>query len=396
MESNDIRRYELRCFLLATTVCVALIAIAGTIATGQTQAPDIPFTQITVDRSPPERPWFKMLGDIDGDGLLDIVVAGSKGPLVWYKNPTWTRNEIAAGGWSGVNGEVVDIDGDGDADLVLGGIVWFRNPGDGQSGNRMKWALVRIDNQSAHDIEIGDLDLDGKWDIVARDQSAFGDQGNTIYVYYQRNPTSWERHTRACPHGEGLKLADLDSDGDLDVVIGALWYENTRQRGNWVEHCYAAGWSEPDTKVEVADLNGDGRVDIVLTPAELRGERYKIAWFAAPAKATDGNWQEHVIQPDVEAVIHALASGDFNLDGGIDLAIAEMHQGADPDEVSLFVNQGQGARWKRQVLSTRGSHDIVVGDVDNDGDPDIVGANHGGDFQSLQLWRNETRPSPNG
>lgn len=376
-----------RPFRSAVTLAVASLFLTLSTEADLLSAQDssVPFTRVTIDDAPPARPWYKMLGDIDADGSLDIIVAGAKGPLIWYQYPHWNKTEIAAGGWNGVKGGIGDIDRDGDADIVMGGVVWFSNPGPAKG----KWKMTRIDTRRAHDVELADLDQDGRLDVVARDQSAFGKSGNIIYMYRQKSPSSWDKHTIECPHGEGVKLADLDCDGDKDIVTGGLWYENTGRIDRWGQHTFTSNWTEPDAKVEVADLNGDGRPDIVLTPAELKGQRYKAAWYEAPADAKDEGWSEHVIVSDIECVVHSLAVGDIDCDGDVDVAIAEMHQGKDPDEVTVHLNVGKGNKWHKQVLSNDGSHDIVLGDIDGDGDLDIVGANHGGDSHPVELWRNE-------
>jgi hypothetical protein len=365
------------CFILAACLCGVCLP---------TQADDVAFTRVTVDEKPPAKPYYKMVGDINGDGQLDILVAGAVGPLVGYLYPDWRKTQIAAEGWKGVRGAIGDVDNDGDQDIVMGGVVWLRNPRIGGGS----WTMTSIDNRKAHDALLGDLDRDGRLDVVARDQSAFGKNGNTINLYRQENPDSWDRRTIACPHGEGLKLGDIDRDGDLDILIGGRWYENSQpgSGGQWPEHQYTATWTEPDAKVEMADFNGDGRPDIVLTPAELMGQTDKIAWYEAPHDPKSPDWTEHVVVPSIECVIHSLGVGDFDGDGDMDLAIAEMHQGDDPDEVSILLNQGAGAAWRKQVLSTQGSHDIVVADIDNDADPDIIGANHAGRYHPLELWRN--------
>ncbi len=369
----------------------ALFVVAAVLAASALQSATVPFTTVTVDAAPPSSPWYKMVGDINGDGKPDIIVAGSGGPLVWYAAPTWTKTQIAANGWNGVKGDAEDVDGDGDVDIVMGGVVWFRNPRIGGGA----WTKIQIDNQKAHDVEVGDLDRDGKMDVVGRDQSAFGSAGNAIYVYRQTSPTAWTKRTFTCPHGEGLKLADMDRDGDPDIVIGGRWYENSGDPigGAWTERVYTTAYTEGDAKVEVADVNGDGRVDVVLTPAELAGATYKIAWYQAPADPKAAGWTERIVVASIETIVHALGVGDFNLDGDLDIAYAEMHQGADPDEVVVMHNLGGGTSWSKQVLSTKGSHDIVVADIDADGDLDIVGANHGGSYQPVELWRNTLDPT---
>jgi hypothetical protein len=299
---------------------------------------------------------------------------------------------IADGGWNGVHGATGDIDGDGHCDIVMGGVVWFRNPGKAEG----QWALHRIDDLRLHDVLLADVDGDGRLDVVGRDQSAFGMTGNAICIYRQGDPGQWTKRVMACPHGEGIQAADLTGNGHPDIVIGGRWYENPGGviQGEWREHVFTTRWTHPDSKVELADINGIGKLDIVLTPAELAGQTSKIAWYEAPDDPRR-EWTEHGVVSEIEAVIHALAVGDFNRDGQLDIACAEMHQGTDPDEVFLLLNGGGGVVWHKQLLSSRGSHDIVAADLSGNGALDIVGANHGGPYQPVEWWRVTTAsPTP--
>jgi len=86
---------------------------------------------------------------------------------------------------------------------------------------------------------------------------------------------------------------------------------------------------------------------------------------------------------------------DFNMngDGRRDIAAAQMHQGAPPQEVVVFVNESNGVRWAKHVVSKRGSHDIQVADIDGNGRPDILGTNHSGSYQPVELWLNQAAPA---
>jgi hypothetical protein len=353
-------------------------------------ASSVTFQRVEIDATPPQNPWIKAVGDISGDGKPDIVIGGSKGPLVWYAAPGWSKHRIAEGGYDSVDAEAVDVDGDGDLDLVVGGVLWYENPRPNRDPRQGPWKVRRIAAHRTHDVEAADLDGDGKVDVVVRGQTGFRHkEGHRILVFKQNSPDHWSSREISCPDGEGLKLADIDADGDLDIVIGARWFENPGEilKASWHEHIYSTTWTQGDSKVATGDIDGDGRIDIVLTPAEFKDQFYRTSWFKAPSATKATQWEERVIEARVESVVHALDLADLDGNGHLDVVTAAMHQGAAPQEVAVYVNGGSGMRWEKHVVSAKGSHNIVLADMDGDGAVDILGANHGGPYQPVELWK---------
>jgi hypothetical protein len=351
-----------------------------------------------------EDPWLKTVGDIDSDGRTDIVIGGAKsGGLVAYLNrfPSWERRSIDADRKFSTDGEVADIDGDGRNDLVAitldpSTVTWYRQTGSG-------WLPQILARQTWHDLEVADFDGDGFPDIVGRNQRewpAGDDAGNRLHFLWQKRQgalTTWKASVLECPPGEGLSAVDLDGDGDRDIVINSTWYENSGQ-GRWTGHVFAGSndWSHPNTFIASADFNGDGRLDIVLSPSELKGNHYRIAWFEAPSDRRQDNWRMHIVVPDVETVVHFIGAIDFDGDGKADIAYAQMPQGADPDNVRVLLNRGRksdagwGDAWQTLTLSEAGSHSMRILDADGDGYPDLLGANWNaeGRDEDVKLWLN--------
>jgi hypothetical protein len=363
----------------------------------------ISFRHQIVDRENPPDPHCKAAGDIDSDGYPDLLAASaSGGGLFWYQYPDWTKHRIADGTFT-TDMAVADIDGDGHLDVVIPsdqGLMWFQNPQSGGGDPAADpWLATNISPEGArmHDVEVVDLDRDGQLDIVTRHQSGFGKMlGNQVHIWVQRTPTSWDHRAFPCPHGEGLKTADINGNGLPDIVIGGRWYANPGDvlAGTWMEQLYMTpehfdrNWTNGDVAVQVGDLNGNGRTDIVLSPAEGSG---RLSWFEAPQDPSSPNWTEHTIDPALDHA-HGLGVADMDGNGWLDIVVAKMHQASVPQEVCIYLNQGEGASWVKHVVATTGSHNIVLVDIGSNGRMDIYGANwndRSSTAGAIELWTNQ-------
>jgi hypothetical protein len=385
----------------------ALAAVA-TCLLAATPARAVPWSEVPIDTG------FsgddKAVADIDLDGKADVIGGTSTGnstdSLRWWRqsSPTvWTPYVIVSGGAHNFTTEmqVGDMDNDGDVDLVVfdmegNHLGYYRNPRSAGGNPTLagEWGFVdlgSITSNVAHNIFIGDVDADGALDIFIKGQ--YGGTGDAE-IWIQDSPTSFTPTSLAgSSGGEGNCMGDLDNDGDLDLVTAmgsspfSRWYEN--DGGLWTAH------DGPDTvngdlALRVAEITGDGRNDLVVSPSEPYASPCGDVSFFSTADPVNGPWTGKTVHSVSSCTWHTVQVGDIDRDGRMDIMSAQMH-GA----VMAFFNPGGDAMgtWNSDEVSTAGMHTGVLADVDGNGALDIVGSNYDGDSPvGMRYFRNGSPP----
>jgi hypothetical protein len=231
-----------------------------------------------------------LVGDLNGDGYLDaflcnhILSDGSNGGHRVYLNDGTGRftdsGQILGGNQEGRKGVLGDIDGDGDLDAVVGSYatgteVWIN---DG-TGHFMKDAQI-LGFQETREVALGDLDGNGSLDVfLARFKFPnqiwlnIANEGKTLFEITAQGDGGTKN--------SGVKLGDLDGDGDLDAFIVVSVYEETMPNrvmendghGNFADSGLRLG-NDESQDVALGDLDGDGRLDAFVVNRTTPGRIY--------------------------------------------------------------------------------------------------------------------------
>jgi hypothetical protein len=297
--------------------------------------------------------WFKTprlerhaIGDVNADGRPDVVIVENlHGDLYWYKNRgtpakdlLWQRFSITTHTIPGAyDVALADFDGDGDQDVAASTwrlsnkFAWFENPGDPENSTEWKLHLVEENIAEPRTIRVGDFNGDGKPDLLGAARVA------NLVLWYE-NPGAprmrpWARHVidaASAEPGHGMP-ADIDKDGDLDVVMALgmdvhaketntreiVWYENIGVRAagiDWKKHVIAGEFDDAFEAIAV-DLDGDGRLDIAAT--SYAAPHGRAVWFQNPGDPR-APWRAHNLKTDWPRANQIIAS-DLDGDGQPDL-----------------------------------------------------------------------------
>ena len=328
-------------------------------------------------------------GDADGDGRIDLYVT-NWGSNFLFRNKgdgtfddVATASGVAAGGWS-TGCAFLDADADGDLDLYVARYVETSWDDLVRATRTLLW-------RNGPRIMKGPAGLPGESDLYFENLG----QGRFAEASASRGLADPSR-----AYGFGVVASDYDGDGFVDLFVANdsnpnFLYRN-RGNGSFESVGLLAGVAVNDEAraqagmgADAGDYDGDGRMDFVLTAfAHDRNTMYRNV---------DGRQFEDVSGASGLAAVSFVRMGwgvafvDADLDGALDLVTANGHIFADIDE---FPALGETFRQKNQLLLNRGrsfrdvsaragggfqtarvGRGLAVGDLDNDGDPDVIVSN---------------------
>ena len=365
------------------------------------------------------------LGDVNGDGTLDMVVGnalnqanliysndGSGNFTLWAQLPGLSSTlDIALG----------DINGDSHLDIVVANSIYQPNQvlfNDG-NGNFIDSGQTLGSNYISSSVALGDVNGDGTLDmVVANSGDAWGVKSNFIYLNDGSGTFTNSNQSLGNSDSRSLALGDIDGDTDLDLVVANANGEANRvyinqgglQSGNLGEFLDSNQQLGADNSRTVAlgDLNDDGFIDIVVgnQPPGGAGSDLEIV------RLNDGNGNFSNIHQTLDAgtFTAATALGDLDGDGALDLVVGNWATitGVYPKNIVKFnefntssvVFPSSGfVALDPQGATFRDTFDLALGDVDGDSDLDIVVVNSAGynyatgTMLANQVFFNNSAPS---
>lgn len=327
---------------------------------------------------------------------LFLAIAAEEGaaPVVPVENPGSAHWELriiddSSSGADGVR--LGDIDGDGLSDIVTGweeGSVTrvYRNPGPASVRNR--WPAVTIGRTpSVEDAMFADINADGLWEVVS---SCEGEK-RTMFVHWGPapgegllDPGSWKTEPIPVTGNRSQWMfavpAQIDGQRGMDLVVGSKgddgligWLESPADPTalhEWILHpLYAAGWI---MSLVPTDLDGDGDIDIIAS--DRKGLNAGVLWLENPGSGRPAAaWKEHRIGGDGREVMF-LDLADLNGDGLQDIAVA-----VKPKHVLLFFQPPDPKQhWNSKTIAVAfpaglgNAKAVSLGDIDLDGRTDLV------------------------
>jgi hypothetical protein len=355
----------------------------------------------------PPRLTHVVVCDLDGDGWNDVLASDAgRGEISWVHRTAGegVKEETLVTLSAPARFAASDLDGDGDLDLavaslgtlapteeLVGSVVLCideRPPGSPTPRLRARTVLQGVARVS--DVRAADLDGDGDLDLAV---ACFGlyRAGGVLWLE-RKSDGSYRRHDLLVRNGVShVPAADLDGDGRMDLVAlvsqehEELLLYHSRGAGRFTPRLLfkAAHPMFGLSGIELVDLDGDGDQDVLFCNGDaLDQDPTPKPWHAVHwlenRRGAQGEWEfahhELVRFPGAYCAI----AGDLDGDGDLDVVVSSMlNRWSDPSRQSLIwlENFGQG-RFEAHPLAIGPTHQVslALGDLEGDGGPELVGA----------------------
>ncbi|MDF1743927.1 MAG: VCBS repeat-containing protein [Gimesia sp.] len=309
---------------------------------------------------------------------------------------------------------VGDVDRDGDLDIVIvknlrGHLLWFENSGSPTDGQLWTRHVITVNLPGAYDVALADFNNDGFLDVAASSW-VLGNQ----FAWFENSGKpaegEWKKHLieENIRETRTMRVADFDRDGDPDLlgtirgIDEVVWYENKKGKAEitWVKHIID-DQSECPAHGNPVDMDGDGDMDVVMALGfpyrpgskdntdSQRSKDNQIVWYENdnPRKKP---WKKHIVKQKFDDAFEAIAA-DLDADGDIDIVATSWRN---PGRVAWFENTGDPReKWKHHPLKNnwRSANQVIIADMNGDGKPDIVACAERGSVE-VRWWKNEGRP----
>lgn len=350
-------------------------------------------------------------GDLDNDGLTDIIISSGEThgyPINWYKAPAdpftgkWITNTIGSSDYCHTL-RTGDIDNDGDLDVIAGELIIWNDPTPETTphnltiylneGNASSWKKQLLDNKGIYSGIIGDFDNDGDLDIIGprnynrsplqlwENKTSDNKLSLSLWKYIQIDSTRakwgdfdqppWLRYF-------GIDAKDINDDGYADIVSGRYVYISPKDN-------LSNKWKRIDLGNNVdgmllLNVDDDDLPDII-------GEALPDVYWLEATDKTLSQWNKTKIGT-ITATDHINGQGYLK---------AQIIPGDKPE---ILLNGGDGlymfqipsdplkGNWPKTLISKREIIDegIDAGDIDNDGDMDIISARSNGNGPKSIVW----------
>jgi hypothetical protein len=323
--------------------------------------------------------------DLDGDGDQDLAAAS-----VLDNSVIWLENLDGAGGFGdkhviddSLNGaihlEAADLNGDQRQDLLVSGaggatVAWYANLGQPQMFGA---AQVISSNLTRTEASVAaDLDGDGDLDVVAT--AVYGDANDVVWFENLDGKGAFGaarviQNNLQSPRD--IVAADLDGDDDTDVAIVSIfdnrivWFENGDGKGTFLPQSLISSSNEWPVAIDAGDVNGDGDLDLLV------GAMYDNTTMWLENVDGQGTFGPVTLIGQESQWPEAVELADLDGDGDLDALVSSILD----DSISWHENlSGNGDFGPRHVIDdqAKGAGDVAVADVDGDGDMDVIGAHY--------------------